>query len=45
MTASTDQMEHGDVAPLLDGSHAPDGVMNAADVLVIQRKTLGQINY
>jgi hypothetical protein len=45
MTASTDQMEHGDVAPLLDGSPAPDGVMNAADVLVIQRKALGQINY
>lgn len=45
ITASTDQMEHGDVAPLLDGSPAPDGVINVADVLVIQRKALGQINY
>ena len=45
MTASIEQMDHGDVAPLVNGSHAPDGVINAADVLVIQRKALGVINF
>jgi hypothetical protein len=45
MTASREQMDHGDVAPLLDGSPVPDGVINTADILVIQRKVLGQINF
>ena len=45
MTASIEQMDHGDVAPLVNGSPAPDGVINAADVLVIQRKALGVINF
>jgi hypothetical protein len=45
MAASVEQMGHGDVAPLLDGSPSPDGTINAADILVIQRKALGQLNF
>lgn len=45
MTASSEQMGHGDVAPLVNGSPAPNDVINAADVLVILRKALEQINF
>jgi hypothetical protein len=45
MTASSEQMGHGDVAPLVNGSPAPDDVINAADVFVILRKALEQINF
>ena len=45
MTASTEQMEHGDVAPLNAGFPDPDGVINAADIHVIQQKALGLINF
>jgi hypothetical protein len=45
MTASIEQMDHGDVAPLLNGSPAPDGVIDVADVLVIQRKAIGAITF
>lgn len=38
---TTEQMERGDVAPLIGGKPNPDGVINTADVLVIQRKALG----
>jgi hypothetical protein len=39
------QMQHGDVAPLVNGVPAPNGVFDLADVLVIQRKALGQVNF
>jgi len=42
---TSEQMSHGDVAPLVDGMPVPDGIFNAADLLLIQRKTLGQINF
>ena len=40
-----DQIDHGDVAPLVNGVPVPDGLFNLGDVLVIQRKALGLINY
>lgn len=45
MTASIEQMDHGDVAPLLNGSPTPDGTIDVADVLVIQRKAIGEITF
>jgi len=45
VTASTEQMQHGDVAPLSAGSPNPDGVINTADVLVIQRIASGLVSF
>ena len=39
------QFVHGDVAPLISGIPAPDGLFTLGDLLVIQRKALGQINF
>jgi len=39
------ELVHGDVAPLIGGVPAPDGVVNTADILVIQRKALGEVNF
>mgnify|MGYP000685824340 CR=1 FL=1 len=39
------QLQRGDVAPLIAGVPAPNGQFNLGDVLVIQRKVLGQINF
>ena len=36
---------HGDVAPLVGGVPSPNGVINAGDLLVIQRKALGMVNF
>lgn len=36
---------HGDVAPLANGIPAPDGLFTLGDLLVIQRKALGLINF
>ena len=44
-TPTADEMLHGDVAPLVAGVPAPDGVFNAADLLLIQRKVLGLVSY
>jgi hypothetical protein len=38
-------MQHGDVAPLVNGSPDPDGQFNAGDLLVIQRKALGEVDF
>ena len=35
----------GDVAPLVGGSPAPDGIFNVGDVLVIQKKLLGLASF
>jgi hypothetical protein len=40
-----DHLDHGDVAPLLNGMPDPDGVFNLGDALVIQRKALGLIDF
>jgi len=39
------QLQHGDVAPLINGIPQPDGILNAGDILIIQRKALGQIDF
>lgn len=44
-TPTADEMLHGDVAPLVAGVSAPDGVFNAADLLLIQRKVLGLVSF
>lgn len=44
-TPTADEMLHGDVAPLVAGVPAPDGVFNAADLLLIQRKVFALVNY
>lgn len=40
-----DYLDHGDVAPLLSGMPDSDGLFNLGDVLVIQRKALGLIDF
>jgi hypothetical protein len=39
------QLVHGDVAPLVSGTPAPDGLFTLGDLLVIQRKALGVISF
>ena len=45
MTATPEQMIHGDVAPLNAGSPNPDGIINAADVLLVKGKALGTLSF
>ena len=44
-TPTADEMLHGDVAPLVTGVPAPDGEINAADLILIQRKILGLVSF
>jgi len=44
-TPTADEMLHGDVGPLIAGVPAPDGVFNAGDLLLIQRKVLGVVSF
>ena len=43
--ATGSQLLRADVAPLINGTPAPNGIFNTADLLVIQRKALGLVNY
>ena len=45
LTITAQQLSHGDVAPLVAGQPTPDGVFNLGDLIVIQRKALGLINF
>jgi phosphatidylserine/phosphatidylglycerophosphate/cardiolipin synthase-like enzyme len=45
ITATPDQQLHMDVAPLAGGAPMPDGALNAADLLLILRKAIGQIDF
>ena len=45
LTPTQDQIYHGDVAPLVNGIPAPDGLFMLSDALVIQRKALGLISF
>ena len=45
ITPTQDQLDHGDVAPLVGGVPMPDNQFNLGDVLVIQRKALGLVNF
>ena len=38
------QLQHGDVAPLVGGVPSPDGLFNAGDLLVIIRKVMGDVS-
>lgn len=42
---TAEQILRADVAPLSGGTPVPDGVVTAADLLVIQRKALGVIDF
>jgi hypothetical protein len=44
-TASHEDMLHGDVAPLVDGVPAPDGVIDVSDALLILKKVVNLINF
>jgi hypothetical protein len=44
-TPTADEMLHGDVAPLIAGLPTPDNDINAADLVVIQRKVFGLISF
>ncbi|MBT8122984.1 MAG: hypothetical protein KJO10_10640, partial [Gammaproteobacteria bacterium] len=39
------EFQRGDVAPLIGGVPSPDGQFNLADLLIIQRKALGLVNF
>jgi len=45
LTPTTDQLAHGDVAPLVAGVPQPDSVFNLGDLLLIQRKALGSLSF
>ncbi len=45
LTPTANQFLRVDVAPLVAGVPSPDGVINAADVLIITRKALGMVNF
>jgi hypothetical protein len=45
LTPDTGQFAHGDVAPLVSGVPAPDEKIGAADLLIIERKALGLVNF
>jgi len=42
---TADEFQRGDVAPLISGVPSPDAEINAGDLLLIQRKALGLINF
>jgi len=44
-TLTPSQELHGDVAPLVSGYTEPDGVFGLGDVLLIQRKVLGIVDF
>lgn len=44
-SASPTQLASGDVAPLVQGRPAPDGVIDVGDVVVILRKAVGLLSY
>ena len=45
VTPTASQLAHGDVAPLVNGVPAPDGQIDVADVLIIERKALELVNF
>lgn len=42
---TAEQLQHADVAPLVNGVPRPDGKLNAGDLVVLTRKVLGIINF
>jgi hypothetical protein len=45
IAATPDQITRGDVAPLLNGTPAPDGQFNPGDYAVLLRKVTGAISF
>lgn len=45
MELTSTHLAHGDVAPLVNGIPSPDGLFTLGDVLVLQRKMIGEINF
>ena len=45
ITATTEQLLRGDVAPLVNGSPAPDGTLTLGDIGVLQRKIQGLVSF
>ena len=45
ITATPDQISRGDVAPLVNGTPAPDGQFNPGDYAVLLRKVTGAISF
>jgi hypothetical protein len=44
-TLTTEELQYADVAPLVNGVPAPDGQFTVGDLVVIQRKAIGDINF
>lgn len=44
-TPTADELIRGDVAPLNNGTPSPNGEFNTGDLVVIQRKVLGLVNF
>ncbi len=45
LSLTQEYLNHGDVAPLLNGVPNPDGLFNLGDMLIIQQKALGFIDF
>lgn len=45
LTPTPLQLQHADVAPLINGLPAPDGIMNIGDALLILRRVSGMISW
>ncbi|MCW9024527.1 MAG: thrombospondin type 3 repeat-containing protein [Gammaproteobacteria bacterium] len=44
-TLTADILDHGDVAPLVNGTPSPNGVFDIGDLVVIKRKAIGDVNF
>jgi hypothetical protein len=44
-TLTSEQFSRADVSPLVAGVSSPDGVFNVSDLLLIQRKVLGNVDF
>ena len=44
-TANASQQLHGDVGPQVAGVPLPDGQINIADIMLVQRKLFGFISF
>jgi FtsP/CotA-like multicopper oxidase with cupredoxin domain len=45
VTPTVSDLQHGDVAPLVNGKPQPDGTIDIGDVLVILRKIVGSVSW
>lgn len=45
VTVTPEQLQHADVAPLINGFPGPDGKVTTGDLVVIMRKALGLVNF